>query len=153
LGIVRREPQIDSLTSGSIVDDDPSILNGDCLELVMETQLHSYYQVGIGPTGAMVDLDRRTGIDTLWSSRAEVAAHIGDDYWSVEVRLPVIGDAQAVLDPRQGIAGRRPTRADPWGLNVCRQRPRGDLRELSALSPAGKPSFHELESFAEFFVE
>jgi len=133
-------------------DGDTNIWLGDNIEILLETQTHSYYQIAISPAGAIVDLDRKKGLDSLWSANAEVATHVGDGFWSLEVRVPVAGEGQELLDARNGVSGRRPTQTYPWYFNVCRQRVRDNGMERSAFSPPGKDTFHHLIKFAELYV-
>ena len=131
-------------------DDDPAIWYGDAIELEIATETHSYYQIAISPSGAVVDMDRGVGKKGAlgWDSKAEVATHIADDHWTVEIRLPITTDQN---DPLNQIIGRQPTLSLPWYLNVCRQRIRKDGQEFSALSPTGAPSFHVPLKFARFY--
>lgn len=133
-------------------DGDTSVWNGDNVEILLETQAHSYYQIAISPAGAVVSADREKRIDTLWSSGAQVAAHQDEEAWYLEVRLPVAKELDVQPDKRQGIVGREPSRTYPWYINICRQRQRDDLRELSAFSPTGQPSFHDPLKFGVLFV-
>jgi hypothetical protein len=100
----------------------------------------------------MIDLDRKGGLKTLWSSQAQVAAHVGDGYWSLEIRIPLAGEDQDQIDAENGVAGRRPTRTYPWYINVCRQRLRDNGPEYSAWSPTGKKHFHDVMKFGELYV-
>ena len=43
---------------GTRQDNDPAIWQGEHLELLIETDKHSYYQIVINPAGAVIDLDR-----------------------------------------------------------------------------------------------
>ena len=131
-------------------DDDPAIWYGDAIELEIATETHSYYQIAISPSGAVVDMDRGAGKKGAlgWDSKAEVATHIADDHWTIEIRLPITTDEN---DPLNQIIGRQPTLSLPWHLNVCRQRIREDGQELSALSPTGTKGFHEPLKFAIFY--
>lgn len=133
--------------------DDFNLMTGDDVELLLETQSHSYYQLAINPVGALVDIDRIKGLNTLWSSDAEVAGYVGDTYWSVEVRIPVSDNDAGGADPLKKLEGRKPTAQSPWHFNVCRQRMRGGKEvEDSAFSPTGKTSFCEPWMFGELYV-
>ena len=151
-GIVCKDADGASLNIGSDKDEDGNIFMGDNVELLVETQSHAYYQIVISPSGAVMDLDRKGEINSLWSSQVEVASHIGDNGWSLEVRLPVAGEAQEVLDANNGVSGRQPSETHPWYFNICRQRLRETGTELSAFSPTGNRSFHEPMKFGELFV-
>tara|TARA_R110002049_G_scaffold4601_5_gene32623 strand:- start:866198 stop:869449 length:3252 start_codon:yes stop_codon:yes gene_type:complete len=132
-------------------DDDPAIWHGDAIELLIATETHSYYQIAISPSGAVVDLDRgATRKGALgWDSKAEVATHIADDHWTVEIRMPITSDEN---DPLNQIIGRKPIQSLPWHINVCRQRIRDDGHEYSALSPTSSKSFHDSMKFAHFYA-
>jgi len=155
VGIVCEEPDLDGLNIATKQNDDTTIWEGDLVEILIETQSHAYYQLAISPSGALVDLDRKGGLKMLWSSNAEVGAHIGGDtrwgdkVWTVEVRIPVAGEDQANIDPNNGLAGRMPSNAYPWYFNVCRQRVRDGKQEHWAFSPTGKSGFHHPRKFAE----
>ena len=62
------------------------------------------------------------------------------------------GPLQEELDPLNGLAGKRPSKARPWYFNVCRQRVRDDGTELSAFSPTGKKHFHDVMKFGKLLV-
>ncbi len=130
--------------------DDQSIWYGDCVEILLETDAHRYYQIAVNPAGALVDLDR--GADKAawfrWESQAEVAARVADDHWTVEIRIPVTEDEN---DPLNQVIGHKPSQSLPWHFNICRQRIRGNGAELSAISPTGARSFHVPLKFAHFY--
>ena len=151
-GIRCDEPRPESLNIAARKDGDMGIWNGDNVEILLETQTHSYYQIAISPNGKVVDLDRKDRLDTRWSSGAQVASHIGEDHWSLEVRIPAAGDMAASVDPLNGVAGRKPSNTYPWYFNIGRQRVRENGKELTAFSPTGKPDFHVVLKFARFVV-
>ena len=141
-----RKPQ-----SSTTRHDDPAIWHGDVIEILIATESHSYYQIAVSPTGHVVDLDRGApkGQWFGWNAKAEVATHIADDHWTVEIRLPITQDEN---DPLHQILGRKPTQSLPWHINICRQRVRDDGVELSAFSPTGTDGFHEPMKFAHFYA-
>jgi len=134
--------------TASTRNDDQAIWHGDAIEIELATETHSYYQIAISPAGHIVDLDRGAGKSFSWNSRAEVATHIADDHWTVEIRFPVTADEN---DPLNQVIGRHPTQSLPWHINLCRQRIREDGQELSALSPTGTNGFHVPMKFAHFY--
>jgi hypothetical protein len=136
--------------SASTRDDDQALWHGDAIEIEIATETHSYYQIAISPAGHVVDLDRDApkGQWFGWDAKAEVATHIADDHWTVEIRIPVTQDEN---DPLHQVIGRKPTQSLPWHINICRQRIRDDGQELSALSPTGTAGFHEPMKFAHFY--
>ena len=131
-------------------DDDQAIWHGDAVEIELATETHSYYQIAVSPNGHIVDLDRGAPRSQwfTWDSKAEVATHIADDHWTVEIRIPITQDEN---DPLHQVIGRHPTQSLPWHINLCRQRIREDGQELSALSPTGTEGFHEPMKFAHFY--
>lgn len=149
-GIHCQERPGEKLNIATEKDEDQSIWYGDLIEIELDTDSHSYYQIAVNPAGALVDLDR--GADKIawfrWQSQAEVATHVADDHWTVEIRIPVTDDQN---DPLNQVIGRQPSQSLPWHFNICRQRIREHGSEHSAFSPTGAPSFHVPMKFAHFY--
>ncbi len=152
LGITCEDVDTKRLDPQAKKRDDMSVFNGDCVEIELETQNHSYYQFAVSPAGTLVDLDREDGLNPLWTSGAEVATQIGEKSWTIEIRIPVAAPNQTEIDALNGVSGRKPTEAYPWYVNVCRQRIRENDAELSAFSPTGKEDFHVLSKFAKLYA-
>ena len=135
---------------GTTKKDDFALWYGDAIEVLIETESHSYYQIAISPSGAVVDSDRGASRDKWfsWDSNAEVATHISDDHWIIEMRLPITEDEN---DPLHQVIGHKPNKSLPWHINICRQRIRGDGSEYSAFSPTGTIGFHDVMKFATFY--
>ena len=140
----------EKLNIGTTKKDDSALWYGDAVEVLLETESHSYYQIAISPSGAVVDSDRGAARDKWfsWDSNAEVATHIADDHWSIEMRLPITQDEN---DPLHQVIGRKPNKSLPWHINICRQRIRDDGAEYSAFSPTGTDGFHDVMKFATFY--
>lgn len=140
----------EKLNIGSTKKDDSALWYGDAIEVLLEAESHSYYQIAVSPSGAVADLDRSAARNAWfsWNSQAEVATHIADDHWTVEMRIPVTQDEN---DPLHQVIGHKPTRSLPWHINICRQRIREGAQEHSAFSPAGADNFHNAMKFATFF--
>lgn len=143
---------------------DPAIWDGEHLELLIETDKHAYYQLVVNPAGAQIDMDRGVPKSAWlqWSSQAEVAAHIGDEFWSVEIKLPITSSDE---DPLHQIVGSKPHKAKdrnagkganlPWHFNLFRNRQGTADGEKSAFSPLAPETknFHERMRFAELFTQ
>jgi hypothetical protein len=142
----------DPVEIGTKRTDDPALFMGDAVEFLIETDSHSYYQIAVNPAGAVCDLDRKAPKDKWWqwSSQAEVATQVGEDYWTVEVRIPVV---ETTNDPLHQVVGRKPTESLPWYFNICRQRMREDSVEHSAFSPSGTKTFHEVMKFGKLYIK
>ena len=140
----------EKLNIGTTKKDDSALWYGDAVEVLIETESHSYYQIAISPSGAVVDMDRGAARDKWlsWDSNAEVATHIADDHWIIEMRLPITQDEN---DPLHQVIGHHPNRSLPWHINICRQRIRDDGSEYSAFSPTSSEGFHEVMKFATFY--
>jgi hypothetical protein len=152
IGIICRDSDTTNLNIKTHAPRSPAVWEGDCIELLLETQTHAYYQISVNPAGSMIEADRNMGVNTDWSSGAKVATHIGEGGWGVELCLPVAGEAAASLDARRGVAGKKPNMTYPWFGNVCRVRTRAQGRELSAALPTGKPDFHDTMKFGLIHV-
>jgi hypothetical protein len=151
-GIHCEEDDTKDLNITATEDEDTNIWYGDAVELMLETQPHSYYQIAVSPAGALVDADREKKIKLLWNSMAEVKTHIGEDYWTVEMRLPIAGVNQKGLDPLNGIAGAAPTYDFPWYFNLGRTRVRGDEKQAMIFSPTEKKGFHDTDKFGKLYI-
>jgi tetratricopeptide (TPR) repeat protein len=138
------------LNVGTTKKDDSALWYGDAVEVLIETESRSYYQIAVSPSGAVADLDRSAARDKwfTWDSNAEVATRVADDHWTVEMRLPITQDEN---NPLHQVIGHKPTRSLPWHINLCRQRIREDGQEHSAFSPTGADNFHNAMKFATFF--
>ncbi len=150
LGIRCDEPLMDQVHIGHTVDGDLSWFHYDGVEIMIETPQVSHYQIGVSPVGAITDMSRMGGFQPEWSSEVEVAAHIGDDFYSIEIRIPAAGDNQFELEPLNGVAGSRPTADKPWFINIGRLRLVAGDRETLSLSGFG---FHDKMKFLELVVE
>jgi len=140
----------DKLNIATTKNGDQAIWYGDAVEILLDTDSHSYYQIAVNPAGALIDLDRGASRNNWfnWSSQAEVAIQTGDGFWTVEIRVPITQDEN---DPLHQVIGRKPTQSLPWHINVCRQRIRENGSEYSAFSPTGTGGFHEPMKFAHFY--
>ncbi len=165
-GIHCELPEGEKPVIGSTKDHDPTIWQGEHLELLIDTNKHSYYQMVFNPAGALIDLDR--GVDRKnwydWSSQAEVATHIGDGYWSAEVKIPVTASDE---DPLHQIIGDQPFESRqqdldsgkgtslPWHFNLFRKRSGSTDEETTAFSPLrpDDEDFHVPLRFAKIYVQ
>lgn len=140
----------DKLNVTATKKEDSAIWYGDVVELLIATDMHSYYQIAVNPAGALVDYDR--GADksgwSNWESQAEVATSVAEDHWTVEIRIPVTDDEN---DPLNQLVGKKPTQSLPWHINICRQRARENGTEHSAFSPTAEFGFHAPMKFAHFY--
>lgn len=152
IGIVCRDPDPANLNITTHAPRSPSVWDGDCVEILLETPTHAYYQIAVNPAGSIAEADRRMGINTDWISDSKVACSVGADSWSIEIRIPAAGEAAAATDPMKGVAGTTPTTEAPWYINICRTRPRANSHELSIFSPTGKPDFHDPLKFARLVL-
>jgi Domain of unknown function (DUF4838)/Carbohydrate family 9 binding domain-like len=141
----------EKLNIATTKNGDQAIWQGDAVEILLDTNMHSYYQIVVNPAGALIDLDRGTTRYQWfkWASQAEVATQAGDGYWTIEIRIPVTADAN---DPHHRVIGRKPTKSLPWHINICRQRIRESGSEYSAISPTGTANFHAKMKFAHFYA-
>jgi len=149
LAIRCEEKPGDTLNIATRKDEDPALWYGDTIEILLETDRHSYYQIAVNPAGAIIDLDRSMDKSNRqrWSSQAEVATHIADDHWIVEIGIPVTNDEN---DPYHRVIGNQPTLDLPWHINLCRQRVRDGSTEHSAFAPTGTKSLHVPMKFGHF---
>ncbi len=135
---------------GSNRNGDPAILEGDSVTLLLETQNVSYYEITINPAGAIFDADHsEDGVGDLWVAQAEVATHIGEDYWSAELRIPVTDHHD---DPLHQIVGREPSRTYPWYFNIVRHHARHDGTEVHLWEQTGERDIHDPLTFGRIYL-
>jgi hypothetical protein len=150
-GIRCNEPDMRGANIATTTPDDPKLLEGDFVSLLIETPSRSYYEIAVNPAGTVLEVDRGENPGIKWSSGAQLAVHRGEDFWSIEIRLPIAGEGARVLDPLKGIDGAQPKDLFPWHFNVCRQRVRGSDIERTAYSPTGKEDFRVPEKLAKLW--
>jgi len=152
IGIICQEPDMPGVNIASTAPDDPKLLEGDHITLLIETASNSYYEIAINPTGTVLEIDHgKDGKGVRWTSGAQIAVHRGDRQWSIEMRLPITGEGSRMIDPLKGIDGAQPKDLFPWHFNVCRQRVRGTTIERTAYSATGKHDFYVPEKFAKLW--
>ncbi len=151
-GIVCEEPDMQRGDVTVTQNDDPRLLEGDHVLLLIETPARSRYEIAVNPAGAVYDADHAPGgLGTAWSSGAQVAVHRGDRRWSIELRLPIVGEEAFTLDPSKGIAGAQPKELFPWHFNLGRLRIRDGKTERTAYSPTGTDDFRVPEKFGKLW--
>jgi len=71
--------------------------------ILLETDVHSYYEIAINAAGAVLDVNREPD-NFGWDSQPDVATRIGDDYWTIEMprqirqaRSPSFGGAKTLI--------------------------------------------------------
>ncbi|MFN2351013.1 MAG: DUF4838 domain-containing protein [Kiritimatiellia bacterium] len=141
IGIRCQDEPDEPLNITTAENEDTAIWDGDYLDILIETSMHSYYQISVNPAGALLDFDRSAeGAGLGWSSLAEVAVNVDKDggVWTVELKIPYTRSDQ---DPMHEVIGAVPNRNLPWFINVSRQRKRNDYTERSSFSPTGVETF------------
>jgi len=152
IGIVCQEPDMPGVKIATTTPDDPTLLAGDHITLLIETASNSYYEIAINPAGTVLEIDHgKDSKGVAWTSGAQFAVHRGDKEWSIEMRLPITGEGSRMIDPRKGIDGDQPRDLFPWHFNICRQRVRGTTIERTAFSATGKDDFYVPELFAKLW--
>ena len=151
-GIGCKDAERTALTNAVPRRDDPAIFDGENVEILLETQNHSYYQLAISPASGLLDTDCKKGRDTLWESKAEVSTHIDGDTWSAEIRIPIVDPTQENIQPMLCVAGNKPSNTFPWYFNVCRHSVHEQEVENLAFSPTGKADFHVPIKFGKLYM-
>lgn len=138
-----REPDMKRLVVAA------DVLSGDYVAISLETPNHTYYHMEINPDGQLAEGNPSGN----WKSLAQVKTEKGADFWRVQLRIPVVGNAEASADPRHRIAGAKPTREAPWFFNVGRLRSAGlESPEQQAFSPTGG-SWHIPAKFGKLEIK
>ncbi len=149
-GITCDELDTKDLTISTRKNDDPAIVDGDHVLVLIATSMRPACEITINPAGAFYDAAQATGGRGIeWSSGAQVAVHRDEDRWSIGIRLPIVGEEASTLDPAKGIAGAQPTELSPWRFNIGRVRMTGGKVEHTASSPIGREDLRATEKFAK----
>ncbi|MDY0169369.1 MAG: DUF4838 domain-containing protein, partial [Thermoguttaceae bacterium] len=119
IGIHCEEASGSPLNVTTTDNGDPAIFEGDSVTVLLETHDHAYYEITVHPAGAVWDVDHsEDGVKDRWTSNAEVATHVGDNFWSAEMRIPVVAQDD---DPLHWVNGRTPSHTFPWYFNIARR--------------------------------
>jgi hypothetical protein len=141
IGVVCQEPDMKGIKASGTKRDDMNVWLDDAVEVILKTPKHSYYQFAINPNGALVDVDRKQGMNINWDSGATAVSVKEANSWTLEICMPL-----------KDIEGERSTLEKPWGLNVGRSRSRDTAAETSIFIPSGKPTFHNTDKMATLLV-
>ncbi|MCA1808077.1 MAG: DUF4838 domain-containing protein [Kiritimatiellia bacterium] len=149
VGIVCRESSGQPLNVSTTENNDPRIIEGDHVELLLETDAHAFYRIVVNPAGAVWDMDMsEDGVGAVWTSNTEVAVAIGDDHWTVEMHIPLVPEDEGAGDPNHFVLYRRiPSQLWPWHFNLSRVRVRDGEVELSVFAPLTNGDFHDRVNF------
>lgn len=129
IGVTCMENRIDNLTAGTLADssNDNAIFNDDNIEIYLETPEGYFVKIAVNPNGAIfckATTPDVAAVATAWRPDAFGVKKLSDR-WTAEFKISGIG--------------KMPTKAIPWGINICRQRKAGNARELFAVSPTDGP--------------
>ncbi|NQU96580.1 MAG: carbohydrate-binding family 9-like protein [Chloroflexi bacterium] len=111
-GFRMAEPKPDRLVRTIRGHDDPMAWWNDNVEVFLDVtgQRTGYYQLIVNPNGAVYDSQ---GKNTTWTCRGlKTAAHVGRDFWGLEVFVPYAAFTDAV----------RPATGVVWYANFTRHR-------------------------------
>ncbi len=126
---------------------------GDSVALLLETPSHSYYQIEVNPNGKIFDADRYSGVlNRTWNSLAQVSTEKGKDYWTAEIRVPVVSYEEGSGDPNHYVLGSKPSEEHPWFFNVGRARYRDEGSKAYTFSPTGG-NYHVLSAFSKLIIK
>jgi hypothetical protein len=135
------EPQADQIIAKATERDGP-VWSDDSVEIFLDTRMdgQTYYQIILNAKGVFFDQD--TGApglpDEAWNGPIQVAAKIGKDRWTAEVKIELAGLRLAES------AGRM------WRANFCRTSLRSTRNLWSWVDVKG--GFHEPKKFGQFVL-
>jgi len=140
LGAVALEPQVAALKAKA-TERDGRVASDDCLEFMVDPtgERTEYYHFIVNSRGTLYDAQMRQGGNVRsveWNSTAQVAVQVGQDEWTVELRMPFI---------ELGLTG---ASKGLWAVNVTRERYAGGRQELSSFVPIAG-GFHQASLYAQ----
>jgi hypothetical protein len=136
------EPEMNNIVAS------PNIHDGDYVLILIETPQHSYYKIMVNPDGKLLEGSPNPG----WLSLSEVKIEKGDNFWTVNMKIPVVGDAEANSDPYHRMAGEKPTAEYPWYFNIGRQRFAGGKFEAQAFNPTNG-TWYQVNKFGRLEIK
>ncbi len=132
---------MNTLTKASLVHDNKFIGRGESVELMFGPDPGQYYHFMINNLGAVYDaVVEEEKPDVSWNSGVKTAAGTGDDFWVVEMAIPLKNLSNGILT------------SDTWLLNTYRNSP---MRQAySSWMTLPKISWHVPNEFGKMsFVE
>jgi Domain of unknown function (DUF4838) len=128
VGIECIEPKMAKLRADCKDRDSYSIFNDDTVEIRLETAKGIRPLIVINPNGTVLDECITTRSEDLASfyTVKNIAVKKAADRWFIE----------ALIEAKP-IEGEVPSKAYPWGVNICRQRMAGNTPEFYMLFPSG----------------
>ncbi len=142
VGIECLEPKMRKIHAACKSRDAVGIYSDDNIEVHLETPQGIRPKIVVNSEGVVLDECINNNLADLKSfyTVKDIAVKKYPDRWTVEMKI----DAKP-LD------GKRPTKAFPWGVNICRQRLTGSRPEYYMLSPSGT-NFNDLKSMANLSI-
>ncbi|MFZ4599708.1 MAG: glycoside hydrolase domain-containing protein [Terrimicrobiaceae bacterium] len=145
------EPMMDKVKASAWVGGNDLVLQtDDSMEFFLATpgmlaKGGCYAQIAFSLSGAISDTfgSDLGGRDINWTSRAQMAAFKGADFWSMEATIPLSSFM------RQNVWAASPVMGDVWGVNVARNR--WPEEEVSSHVPV-KGTFHDSKELAPLAV-
>ncbi|MEY4484720.1 MAG: hypothetical protein RL693_2172 [Verrucomicrobiota bacterium] len=128
VGIECIEPKMDKLRAACKERDSYAIFDDDTVEIRLETAKGIRPLIVINPNATVLDECITTRSEDLASfyTVKNIAVKKAADRWFVEALIEV-----------KPIEGEVPSKAYPWGVNICRQRMAGNTPEFYMLFPSG----------------
>ncbi|MCX7705277.1 MAG: hypothetical protein N2115_03330 [bacterium] len=132
-GFVAQEPEVQKIIAKR-QDGDKFLWAEDSVELFLIPPEKEAWQFMINAIGSRWNGRGSTGT-TLPLENWQVKTYIGQDFWSLEAKIPF------------KIVGKVPTDGEKWRLNVGRNNLTGPVEERVSCWPRILKSFHEIDNF------
>lgn len=136
LGLEMEEPLVEELVSAAYERDSGRIWNDDTVQIFIDPEGEGlrYVHLTVNPGGVLRDSDRPLSLppagDVTYRSDAEIASHIGDSGWSVEMKVSAESLGGEIIE-----GGR-------WLMDIGRSRK--PEREISSWADG---AFHRVDNF------
>lgn len=137
--LICEEPAMDKVSSK--LKDGEELYREDSVELFFfPGGAPHYLHLVVNPIGSRwneIDASGQPGAPWDWQAKA----HIGKDFWAVEVRIPF------------EVLGEKPKEGECWLFNIGRNIYTGPSSEHFTCWPPLRSGFHELRNFAQFIFK
>ncbi len=125
----------------------PKVLDGESIEILLETQTHSFYQFALNPQGRLFEADLGNQGSNKWSS--DILYSVSSDHmgWYAEIKIPV----PRLEKKEQKIKGRQPSDRFPWHFNFFRHRVNNGKRTFFSFAPVKRENRYNSQTFAKLY--
>jgi len=126
---------IRNITHKKIERDNDDIFRDESIELFIlpDRNKGKYYHIAVNPAGSIYD---EFDSDKKWNGKYDFKIDIKENFWSVEVKIPISDFNLSSIEPHQ-----------KWNFNICRNVSAGKKIEHVSYAPLLRGNFNSAKEF------